>query len=141
MKKKTIILSVLSCGWLISGCTTVDVLGARNCVSDKPPDACTGNSADPKVTLNLVTMKANPPNVCAERGQTIKVKLVPEPDKLGSVAVVPKNFLDVWLIGTNSVDKGKIEIHIPEWVSIDDHDYGFVTSDGKCADPRAKVVK
>jgi len=135
------ILIVLSLGWLISSCTTLNVLGAKGCVVHNPTGSCTGNPNDPKVTLNLTTMKANPPNVCARPGQTIDVKLVPEPATLGSVAVVPKNFLDAWLIGTNSVDKGKIEIQIPDWVPAGtDHDYGFVTSAGKCADPRAHVM-
>jgi hypothetical protein len=135
------ILVVLSLGWLLSSCTTFNVLGAKNCVVHDPTDSCTGKPNDPKVTLNLNTMKANPPNVCARPGLTIDVKLVPEPAALGSVAVVPKNFLDTWLIGTNSVDKGKIEIEIPDSVPEGtDHDYGFVTSAGKCADPRAHVM-
>jgi len=134
-------LIILSLGLLVSSCTTLDVLGAKDCVVHEPTKSCTGNPNDPKVTLNLNTMKANPPNVCARPGQTIKVNLVPKPDDLGSVAVVPKNFVDSWLIGTNSVDAGTIEIEIPAWVPPGtDHDYGFVTAAGKCADPRAHVM-
>lgn len=134
-------LVILSLGLLVSSCTTLDILGAKDCVVPEPPGSCTGNPDDPKVTLNLNTMKANPPNVCARPGKTIKVNLVPKPADLGSVAVVPKNFIDVWLIGTNSVDEGKIEIKIPAGVPEGtDHDYGFVTAAGKCTDPRAHVM-
>ncbi len=138
MKMK--LLLVLSASLLVSSCTTTGIVGAQNCVVHQPPVDCTDTPVSPAVTLNLTTMKANPPNVCAGPGETITIKLVPEPAEVGTVAVVPKNFADTWLIGTNSPDKGKIEIEVPAWVpTITNHDYGFVTSTGDCADPRVHV--
>ncbi len=119
---------------------TTGIIGAKNCVVYEPVKQCTGDKNDPKVTLNLITMKANPPNVCGAPGETIVVSLVPPPEIVGSVAVVPKNFADTWLLGTNSPDKEKINIAIPAWVPLEtNHDYGFVTKAGKCADPRLRV--
>ena len=91
-------------------------------------------------------MKVNPPNVCASPGTTLVISIVPPPrNKVGSIAIIPKSASDVWLVGTNYPDKDKIEITIPAWVSVGeddvgtDHDYGFVTIDGKCVDPRVNV--
>ena len=96
----------------------------------------------PKVTLNLNEMKANPPNVCARPGKTIDVSIVPKVEaSVGNVWVVPKNLADYWLVGTNDPDKLKIYIEIPDTVPFGtDHDYGFLTTSGKCADPRVHVM-
>ena len=141
-------LLVVSIAMLIAGCVTPEdpqsmgPLGTVNCAVHEPTDSCTGNPDDPKVTLNLNTMKANPPNVCARAGKTINISIVPtQAASVGNVAVVPKSSTDTWLIGTNVPDKLKITIPIPNDIAFGtDHDFGFVTSDGKCADPRVHVM-
>ena len=141
MKRKMLI--ALTAGVLSAGCATNNgPLGTTNCTVHDPTMSCTGNPNDPKITLNLNTMKANPPNVCARPGQTLDISIVPPPQtSVGNVAVVPKDIADTWLIGTNSPNKLKISILIPDWVEEGtDHDYGFVTSSGKCADPRVHVM-
>lgn len=141
MDKKFLI--VFLTGLLVAACATPKApLGTTDCTVHEPTNSCTGNPDMPKVSLNLTTMKANPPNVCARAGKTIDVSIVPPPAaSVGNVAVVPKDFADTWLIGTNVPNKLKIEIKIPDTVPFGtDHDYGFVTSDGKCADPRVHVM-
>lgn len=143
MNKKFLI--VFLAGSLVAACAPPlqkGPAGTTGCVVHDPGNSCTGNPDMPKVTLNLVTMKANPPNVCARAGKTIDVSIIPEGEaSVGNVAVLPKKFADAWLIGTNVPDKLKIEIKIPDTVAFGtDHDYGFITTGGKCADPRVHVM-
>ncbi|MDX1508006.1 MAG: hypothetical protein R3358_06985 [Woeseiaceae bacterium] len=140
MNKK--ILTALAAGVITASCVhQPGPLGSSNCVIHTPTTSCTGNPNNPVVTLNLNTMKANPPNVCGRAGKTMEVRLVPPPSAKGTVAVVPKNFSDTWLLGTNDPDPAKIFIEIPDWVAFgSDHDYGFVKSTGECADPRLHVM-
>ena len=100
-----------------------------------------GNKNDPKVMINTNSLDFSPGNVCAAPGTTITFTISPPPNnKVGTAAIIPKNPADTWLIGTNSPDKNKIEITVPAWVSLDtNHNYGFVTNDGKCIDPRVRV--
>jgi len=85
-------------------------------------------------------MKANPHNRCVSPGDTVEMEIVPAPSVAATVFVVPKNLTDTWLIGTNYPDKDKIIITIPKSVPrYSDHAYGFLSSNGKCADPRFRV--
>ena len=146
MNKKFLI--VFSTGLLVAACVAppqqgpMGPGGTTGCVEPPVVVSCTGNPDMPKVTLNLITMKANPPNVCARANTTIDVSIVPKVEaSVGNVHVLPKNFADYWLVGTNDPDKLKIYIKIPDTVSFGtDHDYGFVTTGGKCADPRVHVM-
>lgn len=149
MNKKLLI--VFFAGLLVAACVAPPQQGPMGpsgpggmtvCVEHDPGNSCTGNPDMPKVTLNLITMKANPPNVCARAGKTIDVSIVPEVEaSVGNVHVLPKNFADYWLVGTNDPEKLKIAIKIPDTVTFGtNHDYGFVTTDGKCADPRVHVM-
>ena len=113
------------------------------CIEPQPSTGpCNGNPENPQVNLNLQTMKANPPNVCANPGSTIKVNISPEPDSPGTVSVVAKNPTNTWLNGTNSPDSKTISIYVPEWVSLGgDNYYGFTTNLGTCVDPRVQIIR
>lgn len=141
MKRK--ILFVLPLSWVLVSCAPALVATPGAChIASIIPAKChdPAHRNDPKVTFNTITLKANPPNVCAEPGSTLEISIVPPAkNKVGSVAVSAKDPLDSWLAGTNAPDKGKIKILIPEWVTYDDYDYGFTTFDGKCLDPRVNV--
>jgi hypothetical protein len=139
MNKKLLLL--VGCGLLVSSCAAPGVIGARNCVPAVDPPPCLPDQAGSDVTLNLNSMRANPPIVCVAPGDTITVNIVPTSKaEVGNVAVVPKNFADTWLTGTNSDDPTMFEIKVPGWVPKNtDHDYGFVTNEGSCADPRVHV--
>lgn len=135
MHRKILLTSGL--GLMIGACTQVSTTG---CKSYTPPKTCQGNPQVPRVTLNLDTLEANPPNVCANRGETLVYNLVPTPSEPGTVAVRAKNRSDSWLAGTNSPNPREIRVSIPGWVEADsDHDYSFEMSDGKCLDPRVRV--
>jgi hypothetical protein len=141
------ILFVLTLSWMLVACEKPGILDVSKCEKyTAVVSACTGEKNDPKVTINTESLNVAPPNVCAMPGTTLVITVVPPAkNKIGSVAIIPKNPKDAWLTGTNSPDKTKIEILIPNWVSGGEpgvgtnHDYGFVTIDGKCIDPRVNV--
>ena len=137
------ILFVLPLGLLLASCASVQVAAPGDChVVSVIDHKCSGKKNDPKVNFNTNTLKANPANVCAAPGKTLVIMITPPADnKIGSVAVVAKDKNDSWLSGTNSPDKKKIEIYIPPWISDGPHDYGFLTFDGKCLDPRIHIIK
>lgn len=144
MNKKALLLVPL--GLVIAGCAATKSVDEhpqpRACIEPDPiTDPCTGNPTDPKVTLNLNTMKANPPNVCANPGSTIEVNISPPPSMTGSVSVVAKDNTHTWLNGTNAPDPKKIYVYVPTWIAPSpNYDYGFNTSLGTCVDPRVDII-
>ncbi|MDJ0813815.1 MAG: hypothetical protein QNJ23_08800 [Woeseiaceae bacterium] len=144
MNKKALLLVPL--GLAIAGCATTNGYGEQPqpaaCIVPDPIEGpCNGNPANPKVNLNLNTMKASPPNVCANPGTTIEIKLSPPPRMTGTVSVVAKNKTNTWLNGTNAPDPRKIFIYVPGWIAPgDDYYYGFTTSLGTCVDPRVDII-
>ena len=118
---------------------------ASDCEEYYPiPGKCKDVGHPPEVTLNTNTLRANPPNVCANRGETITFKITPKrPNKdKKSVSIMPKELTNTWLVGSNSSDENKIEISIPTWVEPkENYDYGFAVAgpNGKCVDPRVHV--
>jgi len=144
MNKKAFLLVPL--GLMVVGCAATKGGGGQPqpsaCIVPEPiTGPCNGPSDDPKVNLNLMTMKANPPNVCAAPGTTIKVKLSPKPTLTGTVSVVAKNSTHTWLNGSNTTDSEFIYINVPGWVTLGtNYYYGFTTSLGTCVDPRVDIV-
>lgn len=155
MKKLLLIVSLTTL--LLSGCEKTyeveEVVGvdkrdlprSTTCVDHGPPAPCPDRQDrnNPRVTLNLNTMMANPPNVCAHPGTTLEVSLVP-PEVATTIEVflLPKDFADTWLLGTNNPDKENIHVPIPASIPPDEsywYEYGFVTSTGECTDPRLRV--
>jgi hypothetical protein len=134
------ILIILSLSFLLVACEKAYINNSAHAPHCKSTALSVCNPGDPKVKLHLNNMKATPPNLCVEPGDTVEMEIEPAPSAVATVFVVPKNLTDTWLIGTNYPDKDKIIITIPEWVpEYSDHDYGFLTNNGDCADPRFRV--
>jgi len=134
------ILIMLSLSFLLVACEEAYFSNSARAPRCESPVLSKCNPGNPTVTLHLSNMKATPPNRCVKAGDTVEMEIRPAPAKAGTVFVVPKNLRDTWLIGTNYPDKNKIIITIPKTVPrYSDHDYGFLTPNGKCADPRFRV--
>jgi hypothetical protein len=144
MNKNTFLLIPLVT--VMVGCAATGAVGGQPqpsaCIVPEPSDGpCNGNPEEPKVTLNLNTMKANPPNVCANPGSKIEVKISPEPSMAGSVSLVAKDNTHTWLNGTNAPDAKYIYVYVPTWIGPSpDYYYGFNTSLGTCVDPRVDII-
>ena len=137
---KTLIIALVMSPILI-GCTSSGLVATRTCGTVATPASCTGNPDNPKVTINTNALNFAPPNLCAKVGTTIEFKLVPPGNNvIGNAAVLPKNALHTWLIGTNSPDKDKIYVKVPDWVVDGDYNYGFLRNNGDCIDPRVEVT-
>lgn len=104
---------------------------------------CDGDDTSPKVTIYTDPVRFEPENVCVERGRSIEFTLDPAPDdKEGSAAIIPHEYEDSWLTGTNSPAKNKIKIKVPKWVDPKEtYKYNFIMSDGSCIDPRIEVTR
>jgi hypothetical protein len=130
---------------LLAACTSdqfVDV-GSSRCQTIEIP-VCSNDPKDPVVRIQYRPGRKDflflPPSVCVDAGETIEFKLDALPEKMpGSVAILPKNGDDTWLVGTNSADEDSIEVFVPEWVDGGVHDYNFIASNGSCVDPRVDV--
>lgn len=102
---------------------------------------CGGDKNNPVVVIDTVNLTFNPPIICSKKQKIIRFELNPPPeDKEGTAAIIPKNFSDAWLTGTNVPNKDRIRIKVPNWVSEKTYEYMFVTSTGKCVDPRVEVT-
>jgi hypothetical protein len=110
------ILIILSLSFLLVACEKVYFDNSARAPRCESPVLSICNPGDPKVKLHLSDMKATPPNLCVEPGDTVEMEIVPKPTEAGTVFVVPKDLRDTWLIGTNYPDKNKVIITIPEWV-------------------------
>ncbi len=138
------VLLAMPLGLMVAGCVAVSdfapVTPDTTCLEDTRPDVACTTANKGKVTLNLQVMQANPPNVCADPGSTIEVKISPKPSAKGTVSVFAKNVTDTWLGGSNSAKADVIHIHVPEWVPAGSYRYGFRTNLGTCVDPRVDVI-
>lgn len=142
-KKLLLILPFVIC---LSACEAGGKRGAMNCTSVNLNSACYGKNQSHAPTLIINTqvgLVIDHNNVCADRNSTITFNVVP-PGKndIGSVSIVAKNPEDTWLNGTNSPDKKKIEILVPDWVEVETgYEYAIHLSGGACLDPRVEVLK
>ena len=144
MNKKTLLVLPLSL--LAIACVHRDVditdIVIPGCEIEVIVGPCNGPKDDPKVTINVAakSLVAAPPNVCAGPGEDIEFNIVPASAEASTVAVIPKNPLHTWLIGTNFPDEGEIIIHVPHTIPIGQvANYTIITSDGKCLDPRIHI--
>ena len=140
MNKRTLI--VLPISLALAACTSVDPLSGLKCSAETGPvPPCKGDPHNPEVTINTNSWVIAPRCVKANKTSTITFKVVPAADNpLGSTAILPKNVKDTWLIGTNAPESDEISIEVPDWVTMGDHSYGVVKSNGDCLDPRVHVV-
>lgn len=151
MKNTIFLMAAFS---LLAACAVSPDLGANvdlpTCDKLALPPNCDNNPDsgpnDPTVTFNKNSLNLAPRNVCTNKGATLKFKIRPTDEGMnapGSVAVIPKNGADTWLIGTNSPDNGVIEIEIPEYLASNTkYDYTIVSVQKgvvSCVDPRVHV--
>ncbi len=133
---------------LLTACATSDQFVSKGSITCQEIDvpACSNNPADPVVRVQYRRGRDDflfvPPSVCADAGKTIEFNLEGMPQRLpGSVAILPKNGKDTWLVGSNADDMDKIRILVPDWVGDGEHDYNLIASNGSCADPRVEVKR
>ena len=131
---KKILLALPMCT-LLAACAAPMTKG---CKTIKLDNDCT--SSNQVVNINVASgLTVAPPNACAKRDKDLEFRITP-PNTSTIVATIPKNPADTWLVGVNSPDSGKIEIHIPNTVTVgSDHDYFIVTTNGYCYDPRIHI--
>ena len=138
------LLLILPLAFCLSACTAaVSSPAGRTCTVITPDSSCGGDKNFPIVTINTQAgLVVDRSNVCATPGSTIEFRIVP-PGKndVGSVSITPKNDTHTWLNGTNSPDKMKIEILVPDWVTAGDYDYDIDMAGGTCMDPRVEVLE
>ena len=105
------------------------------------PADCNVNIPRNAIKINLASsgVSATPPNACATRGDDIVVTITPPPLATVTVAAVPKDPANDWIIATNAADPGKMIISVPANADVKKYDYMIVTGDGKCLDPKIHV--
>lgn len=81
---------------------------------------------------------AVPDNICANRGDTITVKIAGSPKK-GSVSTTPKVAKNTWLNGSNASKKGQFELYVNDDVVNGEYEYSVNTQSGAKLDPRVTV--
>ena len=102
---------------------------------------CQGDRHYPVVKIDTEKKVISPELVCAALESVIEFRVKP-PGKTaaGAVAVRAKDATNTWLVGTNYPQKKKIDVLVPEWVTIDkDYGYNIFFEDGTCVDPRIHV--
>ena len=111
-----------------------------NCVTTTPPINCAANK--PKDKINLIVsgpnLKVAPPNVCSDPNATIEVSVVQGANAV-TVVAVPKDAKNGWILATNVLDPTKMTINVPGTTKDGNYDYLFITSDGRCYDPRIRI--
>lgn len=128
----------------LSACATARLPTSTTCVSVTPPASCGGDKHFPIITINTqASIVIDRSNACVTRSSTIEFRVVPPgQNDVGSVSIRAKNPADTWLNGTNSPDKKKIVILVPDWVTTKEtYDYAIYTSGGTCMDPRVEVLE
>lgn len=140
----------------VSGCVNTSIVSPLDllpatCTPVNVPPNCSnapGGPNAPRLNFNTNTpLNVAPPNVCARKNKTLKIKITPtevngQPRKKGTVSVVPKDLTNTWLIGSNSDDADEIVIPIPGHISIGKYEYALIVNDTdglRCLDPRVHV--
>ena len=97
-----------------------------------------------KVNVIFQTYRVGPPNICVDRGQTVRLVLSRKPDSYNSVLVLPKDkesYAD-WLIRFNDEELDAVVIKIPDDKKLAGQifKYRIVNlADGRCIDPRIHI--
>jgi hypothetical protein len=111
----------------------------RDCPNPRPEDP------RPEIQIQIIdtagTQKIDivPDTICAANSDVLEFKIIGPPADEGSVAILPKDAVNSWLVGTNYPDEDRIKIFIPSFVASGDHFFAIVTSTGLCVDPRVHV--
>jgi len=108
------------------------------CASQQQPqDVCV---PAPHITITPANaaVGAVPEHICAERGDTIKVKVAGN-HKKGSVATTPNEAKNTWLSGSNASNKAQFELFVNDDVVSGTYKYIVNTQSGAELDPRVTV--
>ena len=125
----------------IAGCPAPGLITTDSCATQRPSTKCNNPPNDAKVNVNRNSLNLSPRSVCVGVGETVEITLTPTAqNELGNAATVPKDAANTWLAQSNSSDKNKIYIPVPDWVPEGDYYYGLIFADGKCIDPRLEVT-
>jgi hypothetical protein len=138
--KLLLILPLMIC---LSACAGARVPPRATCLVIAPSASCGGDKHFPIITINTQAgLVVDRSNACATPGSTIEFRVVPPgQNDVGSVSIRAKDPGDTWLNGSNSPNKMKIEILVPDWVTTQEkYDYAIYTSGGTCMDPRVEVL-
>jgi len=154
MKKNILFVSILS--WTLMGCPSGPPLlgtgfdpttSVTSCDPHTDVAVCSGDKESPKVIFDLDNFDFVPKCVIAQKGRYITVELVSaskiEKDSVTLFPKDPGNYS--WLAGTNDPTRNKIKIKVPRTTASGEtfpdgtYHYGIWT-DGKCIDPRVRVV-
>lgn len=131
----------------LSGCERASDPSAGSATACKTYEAqlkeCDSNDTSHKVTIYTDPVRFEPENICVERGRSIEFTLDPVPDgQEGTAAIIPDEYENSWLTGTNSPAMDKIKIKVPKWVDKGKtYKYNFIMNDGSCVDPRVEVTR
>ena len=144
MNKK--ILCVLPLSFLVVACTSQQgLVKVDSCSTTKSiPRVCSehpgqGPKPGPHVTVNPSNWSTiHPANVCIRPGDTLTIQLPPS-TVLSTVATIPKQGDDFWLIGLNSTDNRRVFLTAPDSLPKGEYEYTIITASGGCLDPRATV--
>jgi len=144
MNKK--ILCVLPLSFLVVACSQQGLVKVDSCLatSYNVSQTCKDNPGQgphpgPHVTVNPRNWATiHPANVCINPGDTITIQLPPS-TVISTVATIPKQNTDVWLVGLNSTDNKRIFLTVPDSLKKGEYGYTLITASGGCLDPRATV--
>ena len=103
-----------------------------------PPPVCV-SAAQITITPSAAAVTAAPENICANRGDTIKVHIAGNPQKKGSVSTNPKVAKNTWLSGSNASNAGTFDLFVNDDVVNGTYKYIVNTQDGAELDPRVTV--
>ena len=109
------------------------------CAPMMPRDDCV---PAPHITITPAgsAVDAVPKHICANRGDTITVKIAgKKPQKKGSVSTTPKVAKNTWLSGSNASEKGQFELYVNDDVVNGEYEYSVNTQSGAKLDPRVTV--
>ena len=105
----------------------------------QPPNDCVP-AAQITITPSAAAVTAVPENICAKRGDTIKVKVTGS-SKKGSVSMTPKVGKNTWLSGSNASEAGKFELFVNDDVADGTYKYIINTQGGALLDPRVTIER
>ena len=103
----------------------------------QPPVVCS-QANQITITPTVAAVTATPPNICAKRGDTIKVHINGSPKK-GSVSTTPKVAKNTWLSGSNATNAGEFDLFVNDDVVNGTYKYIVNTQGGAELDPRVTV--
>ena len=104
----------------------------------QPPVVC-AQANQITITPSAAAVTAVPENICAKRGDTIKVKVAGNPQKKGSVSTNPKVAKNTWLSGSNASNARTFDLFVNDDVVNGTYKYIVNTQGGAELDPRVTV--